>query len=106
VVKLNGIFNYIKEAAALTGLTERGRLTSDLGKPLNECISSHTARRSFATNLYLDGFPVIDIMKITGHKTEAAFLGYIKVSKLDTAKRLSRHHKLRTAEKAKAMYVA
>ncbi len=88
--KLN---SYIKEAAALAGLTETGRLSSDMAKPLNECISSHTARRSFATNLYLSGFPVIDIMKMTGHKTEKSFLNYIKVSKLDAAKRLSAHYK-------------
>ncbi len=88
----NQKFNeYIKEAAALAGLKETGRLTKAPSLPLDECISSHTARRSFATNLYLAGFPVLDIMKITGHKTEKAFLKYIKVSKLDTAKRLSAH---------------
>jgi len=32
-------------------------------------------------------------MKITGHKTERAFLKYIRVSKLDVAKRMSAHIK-------------
>jgi len=32
-------------------------------------------------------------MKITGHRTERSFLKYIRVSKLDTAKRLSEHIK-------------
>ncbi len=45
-----------------------------------ELISSHTARRSFATNLYKAGFPSHSIMKITGHKSESAFLKYIKVT--------------------------
>lgn len=36
-------------------------------------ISTHTARRSFATNEYLAGTPVVTIMAITGHKTEKAF---------------------------------
>lgn len=63
------------------------------------CISSHTARRSFATNYYLEGFPTIDLMKITGHKTEKAFLTYIKVSQLDTAKRLNQHMKKKWEEK-------
>ncbi len=58
-----------------------------------DLLSSHTARRSFATNYYLLGFPTIDLMKITGHRTERSFLKYIKVSKLDTAKRLSEHIK-------------
>jgi hypothetical protein len=54
---------------------------------------NHTARRSFATNFYLQGFPTIDLMRITGHKTEPSFLKYIRVTKLDTAKRLSEHIK-------------
>jgi integrase len=84
---------YIKEVAKIAGFTERGRLISDPDKELYQCISSHTARRSFATNYYLQGFPTIDLMKITGHRTEKAFLTYIRVSKLDTAKRLSQHIK-------------
>lgn len=56
-----------------------------------ELISTHTARRSFATNLYLSGFPTISIMKITGHKTEAAFLKYIKVTPEEHAKLLMNH---------------
>ena len=48
-------------------------------------ISSHTARRSFATNLYLKGAPTIGIMKLTGHKTEANFLKYIKVTREENA---------------------
>lgn len=90
----NQKFNdYIKDACKEAKLTETGRLSSDLHKELWQCISSHTARRSFATNLYLQGFPTIDLMKITGHKTEKAFMKYIKTTKLDSAKRLSAHIK-------------
>jgi integrase len=85
--------------ARLAGLTEKGRLSSDPEKELSQCISSHTARRSFATNYYLDGFPTSELMKITGHRTEKAFLKYIKVTKLDTAKRLNVHIKKRWSEK-------
>jgi integrase len=96
----NQKFNdYIKEACQLAELNETGRLSTDLSKPLYDCITSHTARRSFATNLYLDGYPVIEIMKITGHKTEKAFMKYIRVTKLDAAKRLSAHLKKRWSEK-------
>jgi hypothetical protein len=38
-------------------------------------------------------------MKITGHKTEKAFLKYIKVSKLDAAKRLNAYMKKKWEEK-------
>ena len=103
----NQKFNeYVKELCKQAGLSEKGRLSTDPDKPLYECISSHTCRRSFATNRYLEGFPTIDLMKITGHNSEDAFLKYIRVSKLDTAKRLSAHmkrhweDKLRRAERA------
>jgi hypothetical protein len=47
----------------------------------------------------LQGFPTIDLMKITGHRTERSFLKYIRVSKLDTAKRLSEHIKANWSKK-------
>jgi integrase len=84
---------YIKDAARLAGLTDTGRLLSSPDAALCDLISSHTARRSFATNYYLDGFPTIDLMRITGHKTERAFLTYIKVSKLKAAQRLAEHNR-------------
>jgi hypothetical protein len=59
--------------------------------PKYELIVTHTARRSGCTNMYLAGIPVIDIMKISGHKTEKEFMKYIKVSKLETAHNLSKH---------------
>lgn len=103
----NQKFNdYVKEVAQIVKLDESGRLTGEPEKLLYDCISSHTARRSFATNLYLDGFPIPDIMKITGHKTEKAFIKYIKISKIDTARSLHKHYKLKAIEKAKSMYVA
>jgi len=90
----NQKFNsYIKEACKLAGLNAKGRLEGAPDKELWETVSSHTARRSFATNLYNEGFPIIDLMKITGHKTEKAFLGYIKINETDAAKRLSRNNK-------------
>ena len=105
----NQKFNdYIKDVCKEAGnaeikpvkeMIEKGRLSTNPGKELWECISSHTARRSMATNYYLQGFPTIDLMKITGHKTEKAFLKYIRVSKLDTAKRLNQHIKKNWSEK-------
>ena len=43
-------------------------------------IMNHTARRSFATNMYLRKVPIISIMAITGHTTEANFMKYIKLT--------------------------
>lgn len=63
-----------------------GDLTVTAPLPKYELITSHTARRSFATNLYRRGIPSTQLMFLTGHKTEDAFLKYIKVSKEDNAR--------------------
>jgi len=90
----NQKFNdYVKEICKLAGLTETGRLATNPEMELHECVSSHTGRRSMATNLYLEGFPVYHLMKITGHRTEKSLMVYLKVSKLDSAKRLNEHIK-------------
>lgn len=52
-------------------------------------VSTHTARRSFATNAYLSrSMSVYSIMSCTGHKTETSFLKYLKLSGLDKAQDL------------------
>ncbi|WP_298156688.1 tyrosine-type recombinase/integrase [Flavobacterium sp.] len=55
--------------------------------PKHELITSHTCRRSFASNLYgnLDN---MTIMAITGHKTESQFLKYIKITSREHAEKL------------------
>lgn len=53
-----------------------------------ELVTTHCGRRTFATNLYKSGFPSISIMAITGHKTEKAFLRYIKVTPEEHANKL------------------
>jgi integrase len=53
-----------------------------------EMISSHTCRRSFCTNMYLSGFPAEELMRISGHKSPAAFMRYIKVDNMQAANRL------------------
>ena len=101
VAPSNQKFNeYIKEVCGLAGINEttsktvtRGGETVTRTVEKWEIVSSHTARRSFATNLYKSGFPAISIMKITGHKTERAFLKYIKVTPEEHAKLLAEHWK-------------
>jgi integrase len=56
-----------------------------------ELLTTHCARRSFATNLFKQGFPGINIMKITGHRTEKAFMRYIKVNEQEAAVMLKKH---------------
>lgn len=95
----NQKFNeYIKEVCKLAGIdsieqkniTKGGfRVRQSFKK--YELITSHTARRSFATNLYLSGFPAISIMPITGHTTERAFMRYIRVTPEQHAELLRKH---------------
>jgi integrase len=54
-------------------------------------VSSHTARRSGATNMYLAGIQTVRIMMLTGHKTEQGFFKYIRVEKQENAKTLQQH---------------
>lgn len=97
----NQKFNeYIKEVCKKVGLKDgvlksitRGGKRTTTRYEKWQLVSSHTARRSFATNLYKSGFPSISIMQITGHKTETAFLKYIKVSKQEHARLLAEHWK-------------
>ena len=99
VMMSNQKFNdYIKEVCQLAeinsveskSITKGGiRITDRFEKW--KMVSSHTARRSFATNLYKSGFPSISIMAITGHRTERAFLRYIKVTPEEHAILLQKH---------------
>lgn len=54
-------------------------------------ISTHTARRSGATNMYLSGIPVQSIMKITGHTTEESFMKYLRITKEENANLLAKN---------------
>ena len=56
-----------------------------------ELIKTHTARRSFCSNAYLAGMDTIDIMSISQHRTESAFMKYIKLSPEDIAIKMSKH---------------
>ena len=73
-----------------TTITKGGKIERSV-QPKSELISTHTARRSFATNLYLSDVPAISIMKLTGHKSEKSFLKYIRVTQEQNADKLLNH---------------
>ena len=54
-------------------------------------VSSHTARRTGATMLYLAGVPTKRIMLCTGHTTESNFLRYVRITKEENARMLAEH---------------
>lgn len=102
----NQKFNdYLKEACKMAGINERVQkgITQGGLRVIQYCekwelVSTHTARRSFATNLYKSGFPAVSIRQITGHKTEEVFLKYIKATAQDHAKMLKVHWEQRENE--------
>lgn len=90
--------DYLKEIAQLAELNEKVTMSQTKGglkvnKTLNkwELVTTHTARRSFATNAYKEGIPTIDIMRMTGHRTETSFMKYIKVTNEEVAYRMAEH---------------
>ncbi len=96
--------DYLKELAEMSGLTEPVILTKNkAGKRYDrqfkkwELVTSHTARRSFATNAFKAGIPALSIMKITGHRTEAAFMKYIKITKEENAVLISQNAFFKTS---------
>lgn len=60
-------------------------------KPKYECISAHTARRSFATNIHKAGIPPAVAMVFTGHKTMQQYMNYIMVFEEETAVEYENH---------------
>jgi integrase len=101
--KLN---DYIKEVCKIAGITEivEGAKICPLeiekdgkkkiihrkrdGKfPKYELVTTHSCRRSFASNLY-GKLETLTIMNITGHKTESQFLDYIKITPKEYAIKL------------------
>lgn len=54
-----------------------------------DLVSSHTARRTGATLLYMSGVPLKQCMMITGHTTETSFMKYIRISKEENAESLA-----------------
>ena len=83
---------HIKVVGHLLGWTEKagiaelhGTMAVDSGKRFYECIKTHTARRTFATNAYKKGVSLSSIMAITGHSSEAMLRKYLKLDNKERA---------------------
>jgi integrase len=105
--------DYLKELGQLAGFDEtvsesmtKGGIKQTVNHPKWEMITTHTARRSFATNQYLAGFPSTSIMKITGHRTESSFMKYIKVTPRENANNLRDLWKKNTPSKDEPFRIA
>lgn len=81
------INKYLKLIGRKLGMNEdilchdtKGGVKRTYTRPKWEMMESHTARRSFCTNMYLKGMSMHDIMHFSGHKTEKEFLKYIRIT--------------------------
>lgn len=94
-VKLN---KYLKEIGKAAKIKEKVIKTrTEGGKKVRstfskyELMTTHTARRSLATNMYLAGIPIKTIMTITGHSSVAQLMEYIKITEIEVAESLKDH---------------
>lgn len=86
----------IKRACRKIGMTEKVYYTRSVGsrrvsesKERCELTSSHTARRTGCTLLYLSGIPIKRVMMVSGHTTEKNFLRYVRIGKEENARMLA-----------------
>lgn len=92
----NPEFNkHIKTIGKLAGINQtvkfsykKGNKNIEIAKPKYEWITSHTARRSFCTNEFINGTPVELIMKISGHKNTKDFYKYIRITPEEAANKI------------------
>ena len=89
---------YLKELCMMAGINQKVKTTSTIegGQQIDffekwEQVTTHTARRSFATNMFRDGVAPTIIMKATGHTTEKNFRKYLKLDNSDFMDMLAEH---------------
>lgn len=82
-IKIVGRLMGWRENAGITEL--HGALQVQTKKCFYDCIKTHTARRSFATNAYKRRISLSSIMIITGHSSEAMLKKYLKLDNEERA---------------------
>jgi integrase len=98
IISEQKINQYLKELCQMAGINQKVKTTSTIegGQQIEffekwEQVTTHTARRSFATNMFRDGFNPTLIMKATGHGTEKNFRRYLKLDNSDFMDMLAEH---------------
>jgi integrase len=92
---------YLKELCELAAMNDTVQLRKSVGGKSKvkesvkfENITSHTARRNFATIAYMEfKMPIVLIMKMTGHKSEKEFLKYVQMDRTAAAIEISNYFK-------------
>ena len=102
--KMNSTVKLVCKAAGLDRVVEQASTNAkskDVSRnELWELVTNHTARRTFATNVYnLDIMSLGELMSLTGHESESSLMVYLNVSRLDVSRRAG----LRLTAKAKEL---
>lgn len=91
-IKNTRIYQYLREIGEKAGIIDEHIVIEDRGGEITktkykkyELIGTHTARRSFISNMLKRGYDSHIIKKITGHKTEESFKKYAKLTPEDAA---------------------
>ncbi|MCR9252081.1 MAG: site-specific integrase [bacterium] len=87
--------SYLKECCQLAGINSEIIVSKSIGGkrisskiPKWQAITSHTARKTFATNSLILGMKEMVVRNITGHKKEQHFKKYIKIAEDVTTKEM------------------
>ena len=75
-----------KDALKKEGKEPEIDLNGNVLLPRFKCVTSHTARRTGITNMYLSHkYDIVQMMHVSGHKTQKTFMDYIKLSSEEIA---------------------
>ena len=75
-----------KEAMRRDKIEPETDLNGNVIVPRYDCVTSHTARRTGITNMYLNHkYTILQMMHVSGHQTHKTFMDYIKLSSEEIA---------------------
>ena len=75
-----------KEAMRRDKIEPETDLNGNVIVPRYDCVTSHTARRTGIMNMYLSHkYTILQMMHVSGHKTQKTFMDYIKLSSEEIA---------------------
>ena len=84
---INSLTKGLKDIGLLMGWTHKTSIKEYVGSEKRPCskrfcdlMTTHTARRTWATNAYKNHVPLSSIMAVTGHATESMLRKYLKLN--------------------------
>jgi len=89
---INQLFRQVCKMADITRKVKNYKLYPDRTEEVEDeawkFVTSHTCRRSFATNMYLEGMPTSQIRVYTGHANDKVFMNYVQASDTEVSKQV------------------